>query len=140
MRNFLFRFIAVILGFMVAFSLAEGAVRIFNPQETGPPRFAFDSELGEIPVPHQKGRQIHPGVYDFTYTNNSLGFRGAREYGPKKPGAFRILLLGDSFTYGIGVNDDQTFAVHLEHYLRENQLAAEVINAGNGGKGTDYEL
>jgi hypothetical protein len=48
--------------------------------------------------------------------------------------------LGDSFTYGLGVNDDQTFAFHLEQYLRQPCLAAEVINAGCPGKGTDYEL
>ena len=49
-------------------------------------------------------------------------------------------MLGDSFTYGFGVNDDQTFAQHLEQYLRQRNLPAEVINAGNPGKGTDYEL
>lgn len=140
MKNILFRFIAVIIGFSVAYGLAEIAVRSISPQETGPARFAFDSELGDIPVPYQKGRRHYPGVYDFSYSNNSLGFRGSREFGPKKPGDFRLLLLGDSFTYGLGVNDDQTFAFHLEQYLRQPSLAAEVINAGCPGKGTDYEL
>lgn len=140
MKNFLVRLIAVIIGFSVAFGLAEIAVRIISPQETGPPRFAFNSELGEIPVPHQKGRRHYPGVYDFSYSNNSLGFRGSREFGPKKPGEVRLLLLGDSFTYGLGVNDDQTFASQIEQYLRKNNLPAEVINGGNPGKGTDYEL
>ena len=55
-------------------------------------------------------------------------------------GTCRVLLLGDSFTYGLGVNDDQTFAHHLEQYLRQRNLPAEVINAGCPGKGTDYEL
>ncbi len=140
MGNFLYRIIAVILGFLLAFGLAEVAVRLLSPQETGPPRFAFDPELGEIPVPLQKARRTYPGVYAFTHTNNSQGFRDGREFGPKSPGDRRILLLGDSFTYGIGVNDDQTFAYHLEQYLRERRLAAEVINTGNPGKGTDYEL
>ena len=140
MKNLLFRLIAVLLGFCVAFGLAEIAVRVLCPQETGPPRFAFDPVLGEIPVPHQKGRQRHPGAYDFTYSNNSRGFRGSREYGPKPPGQVRILLLGDSFTYGLGVNDDQTFGAHLERHLRTQHLNAEVINTGVPGKGTDYEL
>lgn len=140
MKNILFRLIAVILGLTVAYGLAEIAVRIISPQETGPPRFAFDSELGNIPVPHQKARRHYPGVYDFSYSNNSLGFRGSREFGPKKPGELRLLLLGDSFTYGFGVNDDQTFASQLERDLRDQQIDAEVINAGCPGKGTDYEL
>lgn len=140
MKNYLFRLIAVVLGLCVAFGLAEIGVRAVCPQETGPPRFAFDPVLGEIPVPNQKGRQTHPGAYDFTYSNNSLGFRGSREYRTKQPGEFRILLLGDSFTYGMGVNDDQTFASHLEQSLRRHNLNAEVINSGNPGHGTDYEL
>ena len=140
MKNLLFRLIAVIIGFTVAYGLAEIAVRLISPQETGPSRFAFDSELGDIPVPQQKARRHYPGVYDFSYSNNSLGFRGSREFGPKQPGDFRILLLGDSFTYGLGVNDDQTFAFHLEQYLRQPGLPAAVINAGCPGKGTDYEL
>jgi hypothetical protein len=139
-KNFLFCLIAVIIGFSAAYGLAEIAVRIISPQETGPPRFAFDPELGEIPVPLQKGRQRHPGGYDFTYSNNSLGFRGSREYGPKPAGTRRILLLGDSFTYGLGVDDDQTFAAELERELGKRYLPAEVINAGNPGRGTDYEL
>jgi len=130
----------VLLGFSVAFGLAEIAVRFIRPQEVGPPRFAWDPKLGEIPVPRQKARRSYPGVYDYTYSNNSQGFRGSREYGPKKPGDFRLLLLGDSFTYGLGVNDDQTFALHLEQHLRQHGLAAEVINAGCPGKGTDYQV
>ena len=140
MKNLLYRFIAVVLGFSVAFGLAEITVRVLCPQEVGPPRFAFDQTLGYIPVPGQKARRNLPGVYDFTYSNNSQGLRGSREYGPKRPGTCRVLLLGDSFTYGFGVNDDQTFAHHLEQYLRQRNLPAEVINAGNPGKGTDYEL
>lgn len=128
------------MGFSLAFGLAEIAVRVISPQETGPVHFAFNSVLGEIPVPNQKGWLTDPGVYDFTYSNNSLGFRGGLEYGPKKPNEFRILLLGDSFTYGLGVNDNQTFGYHLEQYLRRHNLNAVVINAGNPGHGTDYTL
>ncbi len=64
--------------------------------------FIFSPELGEITVPGQTGRRVFPGAYDFTFTNNSLGFRGPREYGPKKAGEVRLLLLGDSFTYASG--------------------------------------
>jgi hypothetical protein len=60
-KNLLYRLIAVLLGFGVAFGLSEIGVRAVCPQETGPPRFAFDLVLGEIPVPNQKGRPTHPG-------------------------------------------------------------------------------
>jgi hypothetical protein len=139
-RRYLFNTSIVILAFVIAFSLVELAVRIFCPQEVGPIRFAFNPELGEIPVPYQKGIRHFPGVYTFAYNNNSLGMRGTREYQEKKETAYRILMIGDSFTYGFGVNDDQTFAVLVEKDLRADSLSVEVMNAGAPGKGTDYAL
>ncbi|MCK9378445.1 MAG: GDSL-type esterase/lipase family protein, partial [Syntrophobacterales bacterium] len=140
MRSLFFRIIGVVLSFLVAFAVAEVAVRHFSPQEVGPVRFACLPELGDIPVPGQQGERRFPGVFTFRYSNNSLGWRGRREYREAKPTDYRVLLLGDSFTYGTGVNDDQTFAVQVEKDLRGAQLSVEVLNAGCPGKGTDYEL
>lgn len=120
------------MGFTLALALAEIILRAFWPQPTGPVQFSFDPVRGSIPTPNQRGRRTIPGVLDYTFSNSSLGLRG-KEIGPKT--GPRILLLGDSFTYGFGVNDDQTFAYQLQ------QLTGyEVINAGNGGTGTDYAL
>jgi hypothetical protein len=57
-----------------------------------------------------------------------------------KPTDYRVLFLGDSFTYGTGVNDDQTFVARIEKILRAEPLSVEVLNAGCPGKGTDYAL
>jgi hypothetical protein len=140
MRSLFFRIIGVLCGFLVAFALAEVAVRRISPQEVGPVRFACHPELGHIPVPRQQGERRFPGVFTFRYSNNSLGWRGRREYREAKPTEYRVLFLGDSFTYGLGVNDDQTFAVQMEKDLRAGRLSVEVMNAGCPGKGTDYEL
>ena len=139
-KSLLFKIIGVLLSFLVAFAIAEGAVRLFRPQEVGPVRFTCDPELGEIPVPGQHGLRHFPGVFNFTYSNNSLGWRGSREYRADKQTAYRVLFLGDSFTYGLGVNDDQTFAVQVEKILTADRLSVEVMNAGCPGKGTDYEV
>jgi hypothetical protein len=139
-KKYLFNSFIMILGLVVGFSIVELAVRILSPQEVGPIRFAFNPELGEIPVPYQKGVRHSPGIYTFAYNNNSLGMRGSREYQEKKETEYRILIMGDSFTYGFGVNDDQTFSRQVEKDLRANHLSIEVINAGNPGKGTDYAL
>ena len=48
---------------------------------------------------------------------NRYGLRGPN-IEPKKPeGVFRILALGDSFTFGEGVSDNETFVVQLEKIL-----------------------
>jgi hypothetical protein len=139
-KKILYSLICVLGGLLVALVLTEGAVRLISPQEVGPVRFACDPNLGEIPVPGQTGVRKFPGVFAFTYSNNSLGWRGRREYRQKKAAAYRVLLLGDSFTYGLGVDDDQTFAARVERNLLEDHLSVEVMNAGCPGKGTDYEL
>jgi hypothetical protein len=139
-KSFFFIIIGVLLSFLVAFAVAEVAVRLISPQEVGPVRFACHPELGEIPVPGQQGERRIPGVYSFRYSNNSLGWRGRREYREAKQTDYRVLFLGDSFTYGIGVNDDQTFASRVEKNLRADRMSVEVMNAGCPGKGTDYEL
>lgn len=115
-KNLLLKIISVVAGFIIALGIAEIGVRIISPQWTGPVEFAADPVLGDIMFPNRQGRRTLPGVYDYTYHNNSLGLRGTREYGEKKSGC-RILLLGDSLTYGIGVNDDQTFGSLMEKAL-----------------------
>ncbi len=140
MRSIFFSIIGVLCGFLVALALAEVAVRLISPQEVGPVRFACNPELGEIPVPGQQGERRIPGVYSFRYSNNSLGWRGRREYREAKRTDYRVLVLGDSFMYGTGVNDDQTFAAQVEKDLSASQMSVEVMNAGCPGKGTDYAL
>jgi hypothetical protein len=140
LKSVLFKIIGVILGLLVALVIAEVAVRLISPQEVGPVRFACDPRLGTIPVPGQKGRRDLPGVFHFTYSNNSLGWRGSREYRVGAHRNCRVLFLGDSFTYGIGVNDNQTFAARVEKLLRAEIPGLEVMNAGCPGKGTDYAL
>jgi len=139
-KQLLFIIIGVLLGLLVALAVAEVAVRFFSPQEVGPVRFACHPELGDIPVPGQQGERRFPGVFTFRYSNNSLGWRGRREYREAKPTDYRVLMLGDSFTYGLGVNDDQTFPARVEEYLSADHLSVEVMNAGCPGKGTDYGL
>ncbi len=123
----------IVASLLAALLLCEGVLRLFFPQPIGPVQFVVDSNLGLLPVPNQRGARTLPGVYSYTYSNNSIGLRGPEVGAKTRP---RILVLGDSFTYGIGVNDDETFCSLLQQKLP----SYEIINAGNGGKGTDYEL
>lgn len=72
---------------------------------------------------------------------NSLGLRGRREYPfERQPGMRRIVLIGDSYTWGEQtwhdvIRDDQTFAALLEQRL----ACTEAINLGVHGWGTDQQ-
>ena len=66
---------------------------------------------------------------------NHAGFRGAAA-GEGAPGRRRVLLLGDSLTFGTGVEDSETFAAQLAQLAP----ALEPLNLGVSGYGTDQEL
>lgn len=51
----------------------------------------------------------------------------------KPKGTKRILVLGDSFTIGAGVGQDEAYPQVLEGLLRRRDPAIDVINAGVGG-------
>ncbi|HEO71116.1 MAG TPA: hypothetical protein ENN80_07625 [Candidatus Hydrogenedentes bacterium] len=55
----------------------------------------------------------------------------------EKGDAYRLLALGDSFTYGWGVNIEATWVKQLESNLRAGGLEVEVINAGAPGAGPE---
>ena len=67
---------------------------------------------------------------------NQKGLRD-RDYSYERtPGKKRILVLGDSFVWGLGVEQNQVFTEQLENLLTN----VEVINAGVSGYSTDQEL
>jgi hypothetical protein len=74
---------------------------------------------------------------------NSLGFRDPREYAlTKPPGAFRLLILGDSVTFGHGAQFETTYPYLLEQRLRQwrPDVTWEVWNLGVPGYNTRQEL
>lgn len=62
---------------------------------------------------------------------NSLGFRGPEVR--LRNHILRILCIGDSFTFGDYVNDDETFPYYLQKLFQETSSKVEVINGGVGG-------
>ena len=74
---------------------------------------------------------------------NSLGFRDTREYSlAKPPGTFRIIVLGDSVTFGHGALYETSYPYLLEQRLREwrPDVKWEVWNLGVPGYNTAQEL
>jgi lysophospholipase L1-like esterase len=62
---------------------------------------------------------------------NSLGFRDQEFTVEKQPGELRIMALGDSFTYGLGVQLQDCWVQVLERELRKTRPGpVEVINGG----------
>ena len=94
----------------------------------------YDASKGWIPKPNLKNIK----AFDNKILNtNSKGLRGKKDFSyAKDKEKFRILILGDSFTFGDEVSDDETYA----HYLQEMLPHVEVINMGVHGYGHDQML
>ena len=75
---------------------------------------------------------LRPGYTSPAVHINSFGLRSPEVAVPKPSGTVRILLLGDSFTFGLRVSDDETFGRRLEAALHGRYGAApvEVVSAG----------
>jgi uncharacterized protein YjbI with pentapeptide repeats len=73
---------------------------------------------------------------------NSEGFRGA-EFSPIKPNnTYRIVMIGGSTTFGMGVFDNETVPFQLEQKFQSetSEFNVEVINAGIGGSWSKLEV
>jgi len=120
--------------------LAEAMLRVLGrgPLQVNPVPghfWRYDSVLGWSNSPGAEGVFEHPR-FRINVHINSKGLRD-REYAYEPdPGARRILVIGDSFVWGYGVEQPQTFPKLLEARLR----GVDVINAGVAGYGTDQEL
>ncbi len=83
--------------------------------------------------------------YFVSYRFNALGCRGPDIPIPRTTETVRILLLGDSFTQGVGVHEEHTFTKQLERLLNENldmkdsSRTYKVINCGISGFSTRDE-
>jgi len=120
---------------VVTVLLLEAAVLLAGLAPTLPEHYSkntTDPYLPWKPEPMSVNEGRTP-EFAFSYRHNSMGFRDVEHPIPKPPGTFRILVLGDSFTYGIGAAFEETYAYRLEQTLNERfkgQPRIEVIKAG----------
>lgn len=88
-----------------------------------------------------KERSWEKGQFSEHVKINQFGLRDD-ELQEKTSYEKRIIVLGDSMTFGHGVNNDETFPNQLERIFQEKGRHIDVINAGIKGYGTDqsYKL
>ena len=120
-----------IAGVIAGLVLAELAARLILPDPRGPQMQWSTPE----DVERRAGEATSDGPYgSFTYDEH--GFR----VGSGLPADQNVLFIGDSFTEGFGVSDDQTFARATERALRRDGFQVRSLNAGHRGFGAAQEL
>lgn len=110
----------VLFGILVSLLLVETAVRLFMPSEVRVPK--LDRPLFYYTTEHPPGINPH--------------------FPPKPGNAFRIVVVGDSFTAPFNVQFDDTFSARLERMLNlsPGRRPVEVVNCGVAGNSTEKEV
>jgi hypothetical protein len=141
-RRGTFRVLAAFLGVVIALILAEGIVRLGSADELPPAALGVYQSHPSFGWSHRPSSsvRIDQDEYHATIDINSHGLRD-REYAfQADPGAYRILVLGDSFADAVQVPLEVTFHARLEEQLDSlTKRRVEVINAGVDAWGTDQE-
>ncbi|HUI64593.1 MAG TPA: SGNH/GDSL hydrolase family protein [Bacteroidota bacterium] len=124
----------LVASILLALGGVEVALRLSTPREIM--RYFFvtsDTTLHHRFIPGATGR-YQSTEFNTSYRISSAGLRDREFAVPKPGGTFRILMLGDSFTEGDGVEGQETFSKRLESMLADKFGVGrvEVVNAGVG--------
>lgn len=138
MRELAFRLCLVAAALFFGCVAGEMVVRVALRQPDTERWFEVDPRYG-----HALKRNFHqtyryPGGFAYEARTNSLGLRMDHEVDVTDR-ARRVLLVGDSFTFGEGLDVEHNFASLLQGRFDADGSAVEVINAGVGGWGTLQE-
>ena len=112
--------------------LSEILIRIVSPQRTMVPRKAFSAEYGfvnfrDTRTIHSKGRE-----WRFIYTTNEHGNRGTAIPISNTYEVPNIVVLGDSYTFGLGVNDGEEYPAIMAKRLENLYNVTSLSVAGWG--------
>lgn len=126
-------FALVLASILFTFTLLDGALvamtHISKPQQQLV--MPKEWEMRDVKV---------PGAARAYYWHNILhvfdenGFRRTTPFLPKKEGVYRIMLVGDSLTYGQAVENNKIYASLIEKKLRKEGHNVEVFNLGAMGR------
>lgn len=130
------------ISLLISLFFAEKLVKFASPQITyneakklSPQIFKKSDYLPFELEPNLNTTHIG-ATHEFTYhiRTNSLGYR-MPDFGTKKPDEFRILMLGDSMTFGFGVEEEHDLTTQLEKklnaYISENVSTSKKITVIN---------
>ncbi|MDO8680052.1 MAG: GDSL-type esterase/lipase family protein [Acidobacteriota bacterium] len=130
---------SILLAGLASFALIEASVRFSWDDKRGTPGFYLSDPV--------RGQRLAAGYRGWfagvPVRTNALGFRDDREYAlEKQAGTFRILVLGDSVTFGHGTLQETTYPFLLEQRLKawRPDVRWEVWNLGVPGYNTGQEL
>ncbi|MEG5040890.1 MULTISPECIES: SGNH/GDSL hydrolase family protein [unclassified Microcoleus] len=143
-------FYTLVISILLSFLLAEGVCRWLNIGDSRIVIWKEERVQGEIYAYKPNGKLLYtypdnPRRYfnqknEVSGTINAKGFRGLDRAFEKANGITRIAFLGDSFTLGIGVKDNDTLPVSFEDAIESKYPNTQVLNFGVSGTSTEEQI
>jgi hypothetical protein len=119
---------------LICFIILENLLNIFLPQFNPAGKFEFyrNKQGIQLGIKNFSGRYWdNAGDFNVTVSINKYGFRDRKDF--KMSTANDIFVVGDSFSFGYGVEEDKRYSNLLESSLREN-----IFNISMPGDFDDY--
>jgi lysophospholipase L1-like esterase len=152
-RDAALRIAAAGISILLTLLVLEAGLRLFRPVGLHP----TDTFLAQKDVPLENdggpagktgsmalvplaSTRYRTDEFDTTVRVNSLGLRDREIPYEKAAGTYRVLVLGDSQTFGVGVEAEESYPKVAERLLEAAGRKVEVINAGVPGTGTAHQL
>jgi hypothetical protein len=112
--------LVVLVATLASLGLTEVTIRMLVPD----PYLQFENRVDLFQEDNVAGYKNQPDFRGYAQgvilvRTNHLGYRGAEVSRQKDPKTFRILRLGDSVTWGVGVQEDGIYLTILESMLNE---------------------
>ena len=132
--------ITIFLVLIITHILGEIIVRIVAPQPLNPSLYRYDNTFS-----FSLGKNFHGSSKNIDYSvklfTNELGYRMDREWSNDNLN-HKILVLGDSYTFGTGVEFDETYPTRLLSKLSYANIIKkdDLLNTGIPAWGTSQEL
>ncbi len=139
-RELVFRITSIVIGLFLALVMGEALLGMYADHVTSQESMddgliEYHSTCGWKIAQNWSGRHQHYD-YDVRYSTNEEGMRNSSPVAGQTD--VRTLVIGDSFTFGLGVNDADTFVSQLNTHMATN--GTEYINGGIPGYAPDQEI
>ena len=129
--------ILIVLTIGVTMVGLELLVRILSPQATIYPRYQYSERLSQSLFPSTTMVAELPGAWRFVYTTSEYGFRAPTMAVSNRYDRPNIVVLGDSYSFGNGVDDGEEYPAVLAGLLADQ---ADVVNLGVPGYGLTQQI
>lgn len=135
LRTIFLNIAALLIGLFLALVILEAGLRLIGKAPPGGVAIATVQNFSKVPGiydPQQDELDRRIAALPFRVRINSLGYRGPEFALIKPEGEIRVLMTGDSFTFGDFVDDHQTLPAQVQTML-QCRAPVVVVNAGMGG-------